>query len=218
MLLAITAFVLAQVPIPNLGDAPTRPTPAITASCSDLTPRFTSIANDISSAGSNAADAGMNAKGLGYFSPPRHFHTVENDYANAMKSVNDGLDIATAVDGALRNAPQSASTTAARGLLDADQHALLYVRQYAQVAVTYQRAVNAKNLSEQAALSWTFSNAFNPTISNSIGTATSQQDANVRQLTADQARGILEQQNDDVRDVRRSLVVATQAWNARCGY
>ncbi len=218
MLQFLLVFLIAQVPVPTIGTSPIpigSPSPITFAA---LTPRLTEISTEISSAASAAADAGFNAKGLGYFSPSHYFKTVEDDFSSSMRATNAGLDNVALLQANLTTSanapPWLVSSTGA--LLSADKHALVYVRQYAEIAVVYERAVNAKNLAESSAIGWSFSNGYNPNLFNSVESVTSQKMANDRQLTVDQMREILQAQNESAKDIARSLIAPTTDFNVQC--
>jgi hypothetical protein len=177
----------------------------VAGGCTIATPMFANIDAQLTASAVASANAGMNARGLGYFSPPRHFHTVEDDFKRTGKALSDGLDALTDLRVALDKMPDGTARDAITTYAQAYESAFHQVRSYAELAVSYERAVNRRNISEETSFSYGFSNAYRPQVWNTVGTIGANKEERAAKLTAQQAHQELEDDEDEVRSVERSL-------------
>jgi hypothetical protein len=111
------------------GYTPQHPAPKNVASvCTDLGPTFAELRTAIDTTGAQAAAAGGNAVGLSYWSPNRHFRSVEDNYIVVNKVLEPSLDEVTDVPLALDQTPDGDAKTTALGLADAYEKSLRQIK------------------------------------------------------------------------------------------
>ncbi|GAC1416920.1 MAG: hypothetical protein NVSMB64_27020 [Candidatus Velthaea sp.] len=185
--------------------------------CQALSPSFTSIAANIQKVGEQARSAAFNAKGLGYFSPGRHFQSVESDYSAARDLTKATTRIELSIKSGLDGSPIGA---AAASLLAADDDALRAIYRYAAVAVTFERAVNTKNIATVTQLSYASLTIAPITAMKGlvgvVGTAATQGTVDNATISADQARHLMEDAGDGIATIEQKLVRPTEVFNLAC--
>lgn len=206
MFLALALFPIAAAAdsaAPALQVIPEPPSP-VKSVCADLQPSFVAIRATIDSASHAASDAGMNAKGLGFWSANRHFRTVEDDYIAVTKLLAPALDATSSVPIWLDPVADGPDKKAASELGDGYEASLRSIKRYVTAALVFERAAYGRRAQQSAALG------------GGLYGAVASANANNREMSADEARTILDSQEDLIADSSRILKLPEFHWSKAC--
>jgi hypothetical protein len=144
----------------------------------------------------------MNAVGLGTFSAPRHYRVVEDDAINIQKQLDPALDATTDIQVAIDDLPAGDQKTLASDVTKAYDDSLRETQRYTQAALVFERAAWGRAKAKAQAFG---------------GGGVFQRNANDREMSADQARQVLDSESNDVKDVARNLKLPEHHWAKTCG-
>lgn len=185
------------------GYVPQHPTPkTVGNACADLAPTFAELRHAIDTTGAQAAAAGQNAVGLGYWSGNNQFRSVEDNYIVVNKVLEPSLDEVTDIPIALDRTTAGAAKSAALELADAYEKSLRHIKLYAHAAVVFERAAHGRRKAQSQSFG--------------LYSGSNNRNVNDRELSADQARAILDEQSSDVRDASRALKLPEYRWHKAC--
>lgn len=177
---------------------------SVSDACAQLGGTFAELRTAIDITGAQSAAAGGNAGGLGYWSPNKQFRSVEDNFIVVNKMLEPSLDEVTDLPIALDQTPVSAAKTAALGLADAYEKSLRQIKQYALAAVVFERAAHGRRKAQIETLG-----LYN-------GNYSQNRNRNDREMSADQARAILDGESSDVKDASRQLKLPEYRWQHAC--
>jgi hypothetical protein len=206
-LLLAVAILMSTVPVlaDDLRDVykPKYPVPqSVTNPCVELAQAFVELRSAIDITGAQASAAGQNAKGLGYFSSNKQFRSVEDNFIVVNRMLDPSLDQATDVPIAVDQAPAGPGKDAAIELSAAYEKSLKQVKQYALAAVVFQRSAYGRRNAQSKTLG--------------LYSGAEKRNANDREMSADQARAILDGDGSDVKDASRVLKLPEFHWRKAC--
>lgn len=199
---ALPSFGLADSASPNLTALPPIPK-HIENICTDLQPSLLAIRTVIVHTSGVAADAGMNALGLGTFSAPRHYRVVEDDAINTQKQLDPALDATSDLQVAIDDLPNSDQKSIATDVTKAYDDSLRETQRYTQAALVFERAAWGRAKTKAQSWGW--------------GGYANRRNENDREMSADQARQVLDSESNSVKDVARNLKLPEHHWLKTCG-
>ncbi len=175
----------------------------ITNPCVDLAQTFVELRAAIDITGAQSAAAGGNAIGLGYFSPNKHFRSIEDNYIVVNRVLEPTLDEVSDIPIVIDQVPDSPAKVAALGLAESYEKSLRQIKQYAHAAVVFERSAHGRRNAQASSFGLYSGGA-------------EKRNANDRELSADQARSILDGESSDVKDASRVLKLPEFRWHKAC--
>jgi hypothetical protein len=186
------------------GYTPEHPVPsAVSNICTDLEPTLAEVRTAIDITGKQAFAAGQNAKGLGYFSPSKHFRSIEDNDIVVNKVIEPSLNEVTDIPIAVDSQPDGPTKAAALELATAYEGSLRTIKRYSHASLVFERAAHGRKKEQMASFA---------------GGGAQDLNRNNREMSADEARSILDDQSSGVGDAARQLKLPEYHWHKACAF